>query len=128
LQCPTDFVLDAVDLGERGIASCLTRWINLGAGLHPTDSKWLSLLGKWLPEGVTYEPHPLGSIRLSFENQTAILFKEFTARNMYNLLSTRERKLITYRAGGIWKLYHCFEYHCSEVRMWSLEHADQSLG
>lgn len=82
LKCPMDFVMDVVDLGERGIAGCLTRWINLGAGLHPSDPKWRSHLGKPLPQEVTYEPHPLGSIRSSFENQTAIPFEDFTARNI----------------------------------------------
>ena len=58
-----------------------------------------------LSQEVTYEPHPLGSICSSFENQTLILLKDFTAREIYNLLSRRERKLITRRADGfIWKL------------------------
>lgn len=74
--------MDVVDLGERGIACCLTKWFNVGAGLHPSDAKWRSHLGKPLPQRVPYEPHPLGSIRSSFENQTAIPFKDFTSRNM----------------------------------------------
>jgi hypothetical protein len=123
LKCPMDFVMDAVDLGERGIAGCLTRWVNLGAGLHPADPKWRSHLGKSLPQEVTYEPHPLGSIRSSFENQTSIPFKDLTTRNIYNLLSRRERKLITRRADGfIWKLV------CNDPHRWCLEHAEQSLG
>lgn len=123
LECPMDFVMDVVDLGERGIAGCLTRWFNLGAGLHPSDPKWRSHLGKPLPPEVTYEPHPLGSIRSSFENQTAIPFEDFTARNIDNLLSRRERKCITRRADGfIWKLV------CRDPHRWCLEHAEQSLG
>jgi hypothetical protein len=123
LKCPMDFVLDTVDLGERGIAGCATRWINLGAGLHPADPKWRSHLGKPLPQGVTYEPHPLGSIRSSFENQTSIPFEDLTARNMYNLLSRRKRKFITRRADEfIWRLV------CRSPHRWCLEHAEQSLG
>ncbi|PQE27138.1 Cyclin-like F-box protein [Rutstroemia sp. NJR-2017a WRK4] len=122
LKCPMDFVLDVVDLGERGIAGCLTRWTNLGAGLHPEDPKWRSHLGKSLPRGVTYEPHHLGSIRSSFENQTAIPFVEFTSRNIYDLLSRRERKHITRREDGfIWKLVYNDPYR------WCIEHAGQSL-
>jgi hypothetical protein len=123
LKCPMDFVIDVIDLGERGIAGCLTRWINLGAGLHPADSKWRSHLGKPLPQRVTYEPHPLGSIRSGFENQTAIPLKDFTARNMYNLLSRRKSRCITRRADGfIWKLV------CRDPHRWCLEHAEQCLG
>ncbi|KAM3065285.1 hypothetical protein ACMFMF_011224 [Clarireedia jacksonii] len=129
LKCPMDFVMDIVDLGERGIAGCLTRWINLGTGLHPADPKWRSHLGKLLPQGVTYEPHPLGSIRSSFENQTAIPFKDYTTRNMSNLLSRRERTLITRREDGfIWK------WVSTAPNRWCLEHAEhtehakQSLG
>jgi hypothetical protein len=122
LNCPIDFVLDIVDLGERGIAGILTRWTNLGAGLHPADPKWRRHIGKSLPREVTYEPHPLGSIRSSFENQTAIAFNEFTARNMYNLLSKRERKRITRREDEfIWKLVY------DDPHRWSLEHAKQGL-
>jgi hypothetical protein len=105
LKCQMDFVMDVVDLGERGIAGCLTRWINLGAGLDPADPKWRSHLYKLSRREVTpNEPHPLGSIRSSFENQSTIPFKEFTARNTYNLLSRRERKLFTSREDGFtWK-------------------------
>ena len=103
-RCPMDFVVDVVDLGKGRIAACFTRWINLGAGLHPTDPKWRCHLDTSLPQGVTYEPHPLGSIRSSFENQTAISLVDFTARNIYNLLSRPKLKLFTRRADGfMWK-------------------------
>lgn len=118
MKCPMDFVMDTIDLGERGIAGCLTRWINLGAGLHPADPKWQSHLGKSPPQGVPYQPHPLSSIRASFENQTTISFEDLSARNVYNLLSRRERKLITGRADGlIWK------WVCSSPNRWCLERA-----
>jgi hypothetical protein len=122
LKCPVDFVMDIVDLGERGVAACLTRWINLGAGLDPADPKWQSHLGKLLPRGVIYRPHHLGNIRWSFESQTAISFEDFSAKNVYNLLSRRERKRITRRSDGfIWKLV------CHDPHRWYLENAE-SLG
>ncbi|TVY91759.1 hypothetical protein LAWI1_G003880 [Lachnellula willkommii] len=38
--CCMDYMLDAIDFGERGSAVLVTRWVDLGAGLDPSDAKW----------------------------------------------------------------------------------------
>jgi hypothetical protein len=102
---PDGFRDGIVDLGERGIVGCLTRWLNLSSGLHPMDPKWRSHIGRPLTRGVIYQPHSLGSIRSSFEEQTTVNFDEFSAKNMENLLSKRTFNLVTPRSGGlVWEM------------------------
>jgi hypothetical protein len=61
------------------------------------------------------------SIRSSFENQTAISLKQFTAKNIYNFLAKRNRRLITFGVDGcIWKLV------CTDPHRWCLERADEN--
>ncbi|KAF4621525.1 hypothetical protein G7Y89_g14547 [Cudoniella acicularis] len=75
VKCPLDFVLDAVDLGDKGVTVVLTKWISLGAGLRPSDPKWQShLFSSSARTGIVkgYEPHVLGSIRERFEGNLGI--------------------------------------------------------
>ena len=94
-KCYMDFTIDAIDFAERGIAVLVTRWINLGAGLHPEDAKWQSHLHISMPKGVVHQPHPLGRIRASFERQEGKSMEELTADNLRNLFSRREHRLVT---------------------------------
>jgi hypothetical protein len=74
LQCPycwMDYVLDAVDFGERGFAVLATRWINLGAGLDSADAKWRSHITAGMARDV-HRPHPLEDIRTGFEGQAEL--------------------------------------------------------
>jgi hypothetical protein len=107
LQCPEchmDFLMDAMDFKERGLAMFVTRWINLGAGVAPMDAKWRSHLRIPMPEGVVHQSHPAGSIRASFENHGGQSLEEITAENILKLFSRRERKLVTRGSDGlVWK-------------------------
>ena len=83
--CYMDFEIDIRDLGMRGTALVVTRWINLGAGLTPHDKKWRS------HHVVDDSPVPFcpGSIRSSFKDQKGSSVNELAAENIKKLFSNR---------------------------------------
>ncbi len=106
LQCPycwMDYVLDAIDFGERGFAVLVTRWINLGAGLDSADAKWKSHITVRMARDVHHPHHP-GDIRTCFEDQAEVSVEEVTADNKLKLFSRRQTQLV-YRGsdGLVWK-------------------------
>jgi hypothetical protein len=106
LQCPycwMDYVLDAIDFGERGFAILLTRWINLGAGLDSADPKWKSHITVRMARGIHHPHHP-GDIRTGFEDQAEVSVEELTADNRLKLFSRRQNKLVCRGSDGlVWK-------------------------
>lgn len=106
LKCPycwMDYVLDAIDFGERGFAVLTTRWINLGAGLISADAKWQSHINISMARGV-HHPHDVGDIRTSFEGQAELSVEELTANNELKLFSKRQKRLVCRGSDGlVWK-------------------------
>lgn len=106
LQCPycwMDYVLDAIDLGERGFAVLITRWVNLGAGLDPADAKWQSHITVRMARGV-HHPHTQGDIRTAFEGQAELPVEELTAINKPKLFSRRQNRRVCRGSDGlVWK-------------------------
>jgi hypothetical protein len=107
LQCPycwTDYIVDAIDFGERGFAVFITRWVNLGGGLDYADAKWqnhITVLG--MARGV-HRPHVRGEIRTSFEGQAKLSVEELTTDNEAKLFSRRKNQLVCQGSDGfVWK-------------------------
>ena len=61
-----DSVLGAIDVGVRGFAILLTRWVNLGVGLGSIDATWQSHITVFLARDF-HRPHNIGDIRAEFE-------------------------------------------------------------
>lgn len=106
LKCPccwVNYVLDAIDFGERGFVVLVTRWVNLGAGLNPADTKWQSHITTRTGKGA-HHPHYPGDIRTSFEDQAEMSVEELTADNRLKMFSRRENRLICRESDGlVWK-------------------------
>jgi hypothetical protein len=88
-----DYVLDAIDFGERGFAVLLTKWANLGAGLDSADAKWQSHITLSMARNVHQPPHR-GDIRTGFEGQAELSVEELTADNTLKLFSSRQTRLV----------------------------------
>jgi len=54
-----DYMLDAIDFGERGFAVLITRWVNLGAGLDSADAKWQNHITRMARD--VHRPHARGT-------------------------------------------------------------------
>lgn len=103
-QCYMDYVIDAVDFDEKGVALLVTRWINLGAGFTPEDPKWRNHM-KWPRDrGAVYQPQLTGSIRLSFEDQEGQSLRDVTQENISKLFSKRKTQPLTRGYDGfVWE-------------------------
>jgi hypothetical protein len=98
-----DYVLDAIDLGERGFAVLVTKWVNLGAGLDSADAKWQSHITVRMARDV-HHPHAQGDIRTAFEGQAELSVEELTADNKLKLFLRRQTRLICRGSDGlVWK-------------------------
>jgi len=98
-----DYVLDAIDLGERGFAVLVTRWVNLGAGLDSADAKWQSHITVRMARDV-HHPHAQGDIRTAFEGQAELSVEELTADNKLKLFLRRQTRLVCRGSDGlVWK-------------------------
>ena len=67
-KCNTDFQIEIMEVVNEGPAIVITKWIDLGAGLTPTDPKWkVHCYG--YSESSDLDPlESSGDIRLRFEN------------------------------------------------------------
>ena len=106
LRCPycwMDYVLDAIDFGERGFAVLITRWTNLGAGLDSADAKWQNHISILMAREV-HQTHYPGDIRTGFEDQAEMSVEALTADNKLKLFSRRRNRLVCRGSDGlVWK-------------------------
>ncbi|TEY84098.1 hypothetical protein BOTCAL_0021g00200 [Botryotinia calthae] len=80
--CWTDFVVRLKHCGERGIAVIITRWIDLGAGLDPENSKWHYHIRR--RKGQRHKYCPV-DIQKAFEDQEGLSMDELTSGNQMKL-------------------------------------------
>ncbi|KAJ8063861.1 hypothetical protein OCU04_007716 [Sclerotinia nivalis] len=91
-ECWTDYVIDAVDYGESGMAIRITKWQNLGAGLDIKDEKWRRYMGYWgFGCGWKSRIPPFRNGSLSPHQQ----FEEGTAKSILQFTSENEQKLFS---------------------------------
>lgn len=89
--CPTEFQIDHKSFGKQGMVIFITRWLNFGAGLTPSDPNWKSHAFDVRGTGV-YQNHEFdeGSIQSAFELKEHFLFESImTSDNFSELLHTR---------------------------------------
>ncbi|KAA8568825.1 hypothetical protein EYC84_007808 [Monilinia fructicola] len=96
LQCPECWMeheLDIADLGTRGFAILITKWVNLGSGLDFRDPKWQSHVTARANLNGGH-PRQTGDIKKNFEAQTEIPMRDLTADNKLKLSSGRYERLL----------------------------------
>lgn len=87
-SCNTHFQVEVKDLGGEGIALVITKWLDLGSGLTPTDPKWKA----HLPAVTRVErlsPDEAGDVRLRFESEPGLSQDDLSRQNLSYLTSKR---------------------------------------
>ncbi|KAL3423631.1 hypothetical protein PVAG01_05378 [Phlyctema vagabunda] len=105
--CWMEYMLQAVDFGERGLVVILTRWLNMGAGLDDADTKWQGHITRDAMEH-DQSPPAMRGIRIAFESNAEVSLEDLTAANHLKLLSKRRMMLLTRAPDGLvwqWDLY-----------------------
>ncbi|KFY78539.1 hypothetical protein V499_02342 [Pseudogymnoascus sp. VKM F-103] len=109
-QCPycyMEYMVDAKDFGERGLAVITTKWVNLGAGRETPDAKWKSHRDRYGDRDrreINQTDDHRRSLREDFENQAEVSLEDLTADNKKKLFSTRKPQVITRAPDGcVWR-------------------------
>ncbi|PIG84241.1 F-box domain protein [Aspergillus arachidicola] len=81
VACRLDYQIDATTCGTAGIALIVTKWLDLGPGLDPTDVRWtrhlIGSLSLRMQEMATLN----SDVRSQFERETVFPLDDLTGRN-----------------------------------------------
>jgi hypothetical protein len=88
--CYTDFQLEIEEVGDEALALVITKWLDLGSGLTPVDTKWRSHLARATRAEVS-QLVEAGTIRLRFEEQPGLSQDAISCQNASYLTAERFR-------------------------------------
>ncbi|KAB8201506.1 hypothetical protein BDV34DRAFT_216281 [Aspergillus parasiticus] len=81
VACGLDYQIDATTCGTAGIALIVTKWLDLGPGLDPTDVRWT----RHLIGSLSLRKHDMttfnSDVRSQFERETVVPLDDLTGRN-----------------------------------------------
>ena len=86
--CNTNFQLEIKDLGDEGLALVITKWLDLGSGKTPTDSRWSGHLVRVRAAAIGASAEPW-SVRLRFEREPGLSQDDLSSQNASYLISKR---------------------------------------
>lgn len=86
-KCHMDFFIDIIDIGEKDTAMVVTRWINFGAGLTPSDRDWQCHFPQPHIYTLAHNLAASGSIKERFESQLGLSYDELSKENVCRLVS-----------------------------------------
>ncbi|KAI9874312.1 MAG: hypothetical protein M1830_009893 [Pleopsidium flavum] len=86
--CNTDFQVEIKDCGDEGLALVVTKWLDLGSGLTPMDTRWRVHLArdKAAEIGALGEA---GDVRLRFESERGLSQDSLSCQNASYLIAKR---------------------------------------
>ena len=104
-RCNFVFQLEVLDTGSDGLAIVITKWLDLGSGLTPTDPKWMVLTAT-LVDGYDVNDHASEAerCRLDFEKGEGLTQQAITLRNASYLSDQRYKQVMTKWSCGDWIL------------------------
>lgn len=87
-HCNTDFEVAIKELGEQGLALVITKWLDLGSGLTPEDTRWRFHLPR-LTDPEIGKAGQAGDIRLRFESELGLSQDSLSSQNASYLIDKR---------------------------------------
>lgn len=102
-KCNTDFQIEIRTLGDEGLAFVITKWLDLGSGLTPTDIKWSYYRLENRSPKIDASVVP-GDVRLLFENEPGLSQDSLSSQNASYLSKDRFMKVMDSRWGDKWML------------------------
>ena len=102
-QCNTDFQIEIRTLGEEGLALVITKWLDLGSGLTPTDIKWSYYRSGDRSPTIDASVVP-GDVRLLFEDETGLSQNSLSSQNASYLSKDRFMKVMDNQYPEVWTL------------------------
>lgn len=84
----TDFQVETKELGDQGLALVITKWLDLGPGLTPKDTRWRVHIARDKAAEIGRLGHA-GDIRLRFESEPGLSQDSLSRRNASYLTDKR---------------------------------------
>ncbi|KAG6986568.1 hypothetical protein G7Y79_00077g099600 [Physcia stellaris] len=100
-ECMLDYQVQLKMLGDEGLALVITKWLDLGAGLTPTDIKWHYFRVDDRRRAIPATP---GAARRRFEGEPGLSQDELSARNAGYLIDKRYMKVMDRWGDKTWIL------------------------
>ncbi|KAI4127532.1 MAG: hypothetical protein LQ347_004563 [Umbilicaria vellea] len=86
--CNTDFQVEIKDFGDEGLALVVTKWLDLGSGLTPMDTRWRVHLGRDRDAEIGALGEA-GIVRLRFESERGLTQDALSCQNASYLRQKR---------------------------------------
>lgn len=102
-RCNTNFQLEIKDLGDEGLALVITKWLDLGSGSTPTDSRWSRHLFRLRAATIGASAEAWG-VRLRFESEPGPSQDDLSRENASYLISKRFMNSMDHWSDTTWIL------------------------
>lgn len=86
--CNTDFQIEIKDFGDEGLALVVTKWLDLGSGLTPMDTRWRVHLARDSDAEIGALGE-VGDVRLRFESERGLSQDALSCQNASYLSAKR---------------------------------------
>ncbi|KAE8323073.1 hypothetical protein BDV39DRAFT_196183 [Aspergillus sergii] len=104
VACGLEYQIDTTTCGTAGIALIVTKWLDLGPGLDPTDARWrrhlIGSLSLRKQEMTTFN----SDVRSQFERESVFPLDDLTGRNRSLLKDTGYVRKMDWWYNGCWIL------------------------
>ena len=104
MACGLDYQLDAISFGAEGIALVITKWLDLGPGVVPTDVRWT----RHLPGTTCFQSYEMitsdSYVRSQFEKGTLFTSDNLTRQNASFLDGRAYTRKMDWWYSGCWIL------------------------
>lgn len=86
--CNVDFQLEIKDFGGEGLALVVTKWLDLGSGLTPMDTRWRVHIGRDRDAEIGALGEA-GDVRMRFEREPGLSLDSLSSQNASYLTAKR---------------------------------------
>ncbi|KAK2781702.1 hypothetical protein FQN52_001377 [Onygenales sp. PD_12] len=102
-RCGVEYQIEVRNYGDAGLALVITKWVDLGPGLRPTDAEWS---GHFYPEQTEQllAGKSVGDTRSLFEREPGLSLESLTWKNKSCLLTESYKKSMDQLDNRTWIL------------------------
>ena len=103
--CKFSYQLQVLDTVSDGLAVVITKWLDLGSGLTPTDPKWRGLAAAiQVSDQESEQAGEAEKCMMDFEKEEGLVQQALTTRNASYLIDQRYKDTMSKYYGGVWIL------------------------
>lgn len=101
--CNMDFKVEIKEVGDEGLALVFSKWLDLGSGLTPTNTKW-GVHNDRDADAEIGKSGEAGAVRLRFESQPGLSHDSLSCQNASYLIAEGFKDAMDRCGEGTWVL------------------------